>query len=101
MSEKGLLASICGFLKGLFSSSDGSSCCGNDVAEKTANDGLTGVERYIRNKAQNGQQLTGVERYVREKMSNNKPMTGVEKYTRKNANAKSLTGVERYIRSKA
>ncbi|MDT8310527.1 MAG: hypothetical protein RQ732_03680 [Methylophaga sp.] len=101
MSDKGLLASICGFFSGLFSSSDSSDCCGKDTAKKSANDGLTGVERYIRNKAQNGQQLTGVERYVREKMSNNKPMTGVEKYTRKIANAKSQTGVERYIRSKA
>lgn len=99
MSNKGLLASICSFFTGLFSSSDSSR--GHDAAKKSANDGLTGVERYIRNKAQNGQQLTGVERYVREKMSNNKPMTGVEKYTRKNANAKSQTGVERYIRSKA
>lgn len=101
MSEKGLLASICGFLKGLFSSSDDSDCCGNDAAKKSVNDGLTGVERYIRNKSQNGQQLTGVERYVREKISNNKPMTGVEKYTRKNLSAKPMTGVERYIRSKA
>lgn len=99
MSEKGLLASICGFFKGLFSSSDSSDCCGNDAATKSANDGLTGVERYIRNKAQNGEQLTGVERYVRSKMSNNKPMTGVEKYIRENANGKPVTSVERYIRS--
>ncbi len=101
MSEKGLLASICGFFKGLFSSSDSSNCCGNDAAKKSVNDGLTGVERYIRNRSQNGQQLTGVERYIRNKMSNNKPMTGVEKYISKSANGKPATGVERYIRSKA
>lgn len=102
MSEKGFLASICGFFKGLFSSSGSSDCCGNDAANKSANDGLTGVERYIRNKAQNGQNLTGVESYIRNKMSNgNKPKTGVEKYIRDNANSKPLTGVERYIRSKA
>ena len=101
MSEKGLLASICGFFKGLFSSSNSSDCCGNDAAKGSANDGLTGVERYIRNKAQNGQQLTGVESYIRNKISNNKPVTSVEKYIRKNANGKPLTGVERYIRSKA
>ncbi len=101
MSEKGLLASICGFFKGLFSSSDSSNCCGNDAAKKSVNDGLTGVERYIRNRSQNGQQLTGVERYIRNKMSNNKPITGVEKYISKSANGKPATGVERYIRSKA
>lgn len=101
MSEKGLLASICGFFKGLFSSSDSSNCCGNDAAKKSVNDGLTGVERYIRNRSQNGKQLTGVERYIRNKMSNNKPMTGVEKYISKSANGKPATGVERYIRSKA
>ncbi|MDX1573076.1 MAG: hypothetical protein R3341_03555 [Methylophaga sp.] len=101
MSDKGLLASICSFFKGLFSSSDSNDCCGKDAAKKSANDGLTGVERYIRNRAQNGQQLTGVESYVRKKMSNNKPMTGVEKYIRKNANGKPMTGVESYIRSKA
>ena len=100
MSEKGLLASICGFFKGLFSS-DSSSCCGNDASSNSASDGLTGVERYIRNKSQNGQPLTSVERYVREKLSNNKPMTSVEKYIRNQASAQPLTGVESYIRSKA
>lgn len=99
MSDKGLLASICSFFNGLFSSA-------NDNASKatetvTKGDGLTGVERYLRSKGENGGNLTGVERYVRHQLSNNKPLTGVEKYIRSNAQAKPVTGVEKYIRSKA
>lgn len=93
--NKGLLASVCGFFKSLFDSSP--------AAEKkpaAANDGLTGVERYIRNKAQNGSQLTGVEQYVRNKTTSNQPLTGVEQYVRNQSQAKSMTGVERYIQNK-
>ncbi|AFJ02827.1 hypothetical protein Q7C_1680 [Methylophaga frappieri] len=101
MSDKGLLASICSFLKGLFSASKDSDCCNDNASSKPANDGLTSVERYIRNQAQNGQSLTGVERYIRNQLSNNQPLTGVEKYIRNSAGTKPLTGVERYIRSKS
>jgi hypothetical protein len=95
--NKGLFASICGFFKGLFSS--------EPVAEskpKTApaNDGLTSVERYIRNKTENGEQLTGVEKYIRNKTTNSKPLTGVEQYVRNQSQAKPMTGVERYIQNK-
>lgn len=105
MSNKGFFASICGFFKGLFSS-DSDSCCKPEStsaasAPKKTNDGLTGVERYIRNQSQNGTKLTGVEKYVRNQLSANKPATGVEKYLRSKANSTPLTGVERYIRSKA
>ncbi|EMR14084.1 hypothetical protein MPL1_01807 [Methylophaga lonarensis MPL] len=99
MSDKGLLASICGFIKGLFSS-DKSCCDDKSTPASKDNDGLTGVERYIRNKAQSGSQLTGVEKYIRKQLSDNKPLTGVESYIRNQASAKPLTGVERYIRSK-
>jgi len=92
------------FFKGLFSS-DNDSCCKPEsktaAAPKNTNDGLTGVERYIRNQSQSGSKLTGVEKYIRNKLSANKPVTGVEKYLRSKANAAPLTGVERYIRSKA
>lgn len=100
--NKGLFASICGFFASLFSS--------NPVAEKQAeskpqsaapaNDGLTSVERYIRNKAENGDQLTGVEKYIRNKATNRKPLTGVEQYIRNQSQAKPMTGVERYIQNK-
>ena len=104
MSDKGFFASICSFFKGLFSS-DNDSCCKPEsktaAAPKNTNDGLTGVERYIRNQTQSGSKLTGVEKYIRNKLSANKPVTGVEKYLRSKANAAPLTGVERYIRSKA
>lgn len=93
--NKGLLASICGFFKSLFSSSPA-------AASKPAasNDGLTGVERYIRNKSQGGSTLTGVENYIRNKATNSKPLTGVEQYIRNQSQAKPMTGVERYIQSK-
>jgi hypothetical protein len=105
MSDKGFFASICSFFKGLFSS-DSDSCCKPESkaaapASKKANDGLTGVERYIRAQSNGGSKLTGVEKYIRNQLSSNKPMTGVEKYIRSKANAAPLTGVERYIRSKA
>jgi len=105
MSDKGFFASICSFLKGLFSS-DNDSCCQPDskVAASTsnkANDGLTGVERYIRAQSNGGSSLTGVEKYIRNQLSTNKPMTGVEKYIRSQVTVAPLTGVERYIRSKA
>ncbi len=101
MSDKGLLASICGFFKGLFSSDK--SCCDDKPAttQSKSNDGLTGVERYIRNNAQSGSQLTGVEKYIRKQLADNKPLTGVESYIRNQVGAKPLTGVERYIRSKS
>lgn len=100
MSDKGLLASICSFFKGLFSSDK--SCCDDTAAASPSKgtDGLTGVERYIRNKAQSGSQLTGVEKYIRQQLADNKPLTGVESYIRNQAGARPLTGVERYIRSK-
>ena len=93
--NKGLLASICGFFKGLFSSSPAA-----DSKPAAANDGLTGVERYIRNKSQGGSSLTGVEQYVRNQAANSKSVTGVEQYIRNQAQAKPMTGVERYIQSK-
>ncbi|MAK67935.1 MULTISPECIES: hypothetical protein [unclassified Methylophaga] len=105
MSDKGFFASICSFFKGLFSS-DNDSCCKPESkaaasAPTKANDGLTGVERYIRAQSNGGSSLTGVEKYIRNQLATNKPMTGVEKYIRSKANAAPLTGVERYIRSKA
>lgn len=106
MSDKGFFASICSFFKGLFSS-DSDSCCKPEAkaaaapTSKKANDGLTGVERYIRAQSNSGSKLTGVEKYIRSQLSSNKTMTGVEKYIRNKTNAAPLTGVERYIRSKA
>lgn len=94
--NKGLFASICGFLKGLFSSEPATAT--SKVAK--ANDGLTGVERYIRNQSQNGSALTGVEQYIRNQATSNKSVTGVEQYVRNQGQAKSMTGVERYIQSK-
>jgi hypothetical protein len=93
--NKGLLASICGFFKSLFSSSPAA-----ESKPAAANDGLTGVERYIRNKAQGGSTLTGVEQYIRNKAANSKPLTGVEQYIQNQSQAKPMTGVERYIQSK-
>ena len=106
MSNKGFFASICGFFKGLFQSDSDSFCKPESTsaassAPKKTNDGLTGVERYIRNQSQNGAKLTGVEKYIRNQLSANKPVTSVEKYIRSKANSTPLTGVERYIRSKA
>jgi hypothetical protein len=101
MSDKGLLASICSFFKGLFSADADNSKPENKAAAAAKNDGLTGVERYLRSKGENGGNLTGVERYIRNQLSNNKPLTGVEKYIRSNTQSKPVTGVEKYIRSKA
>ena len=60
--NKGLFASICGFFKSLFSSSPAA-----ESKPAASADGLTSVERYIRNKAQGGSNLTGVEKYIRNK----------------------------------
>ena len=67
----GLFSAICNFFSGKSSS---------DATESSNNDGLTGVERYIR--AQPASSLTSVERYIRAQ-----------------ADTASLTGVERYIRA--
>lgn len=101
MCEKGLFASICGFFKSLFSSEPVQQ---NESTATTSssgsNDGLTSVERYIRNKASQSSNLTGVEQYIRNKAVNTTPLTGVESYIRSKAAAKPMTGVERYIQSK-
>jgi hypothetical protein len=100
MSEKGFFASICNFFCGLFSSKSDEGQTSATVAPAAKNnDGLTGVERYIRKHA-SAQTLTGVEKYIR-KQASAKPMTGVEAYIQKQASAKPLTGVEKYIRSHA
>jgi len=57
----GLFASICNFFKGGDSSPESST---NDANTASSGDGLTGVERYIRNQA-DVKPLTGVERYIR------------------------------------
>jgi len=91
MSEKGLFASICGFFKGLFSSDSEQS------SAAATSDGLTGVERYIRNQANSTSQLTGVERYI-QNQANTPALTGVARYILNQASAPALTGVEKYIR---
>ncbi|MDT8371124.1 MAG: hypothetical protein RQ783_03910 [Gammaproteobacteria bacterium] len=97
MNEKGFFASMCDFFCGLFSSS--SSDKGSATASTANNDGLTGVERYIRNQvATTAKQLTGVEKYIRNQAAT-KPVTSVEAYIQNQAAAKPLTGVEQYIRS--
>lgn len=60
MGNKGFLASICSFFSGVFSSdSDQSSNASSN------NDGLTGVERYIRKQsASSTSGMTGVEAYI-------------------------------------
>lgn len=93
--NKGLFASICGFFKSLFSSDPATAS-----SNAAANDGLTGVERYIRNQSQSGSSLTGVEQYVRNQATSNKAVTGVEQYVRSQGQAKTMTGVERYIQTK-
>jgi hypothetical protein len=93
--NKGLFASICGFFKSLFSPSPAAQ--NKPVASA---DGLTGVERYLRNKSQGGSNLTGVEQYIRNKTTNGKPLTAVEQYVRSQSQAKPMTGVERYIQNK-
>lgn len=92
MCKKGFFASICGFFSGLFSSD-------SDQSSNTSpsNDGLTSVERYIRNQSANtSSDITSVEAYIQ---ANSKPVTTVEAYIRNNANAKPLTSVEQYIRN--
>lgn len=96
MSEKGFFASICDFFCGLFSSK--SDEAQTSAASTASSDGLTGVERYIRNQASSTPSLTGVEKYIRAQASAT-PMTGVEAYIQKQAAAQPLTGVEKYIRS--
>tara|TARA_R110001606_G_scaffold395213_1_gene567094 strand:+ start:97624 stop:97920 length:297 start_codon:yes stop_codon:yes gene_type:complete len=96
MSEKGLFATICSFFNGLFSSDIASSA--SQVSSNKNNDGLTGVERYIRNQASTSSQLTGVEAYLRSQ-SATQIITGVEAYIRNLANAQTITGVEAYIRN--
>lgn len=93
--NKGFFASLCGFFNSLFSSSPAA-----ENKSAAANDGLTGVERYIRNQAQSGSQVTGVEQYIRNQAINSKPLTGVEQYVRNQSQAKPMTGVERYIQNK-
>jgi hypothetical protein len=93
--NKGFFASLCGFFKSLFSSAPATAS-----SSAAANDGLTGVERYIRSKSQNGSELTGVEQYIRNQTTSSKPVTGVEAYIRNQTQAKPMTGVERYIQSK-
>jgi hypothetical protein len=101
MSEKGLMASICGFFKSLFSGAPAAETSAPAATESTAsNDGLTGVERYIRNKANTSSELTGVEKYIRNQANNSKPLTGVEAYIRSKSSAAPMTSVERYIQSK-
>ncbi|MDF1587568.1 MAG: hypothetical protein P1P93_00180 [Gammaproteobacteria bacterium] len=96
MNEKGFFASMCDFFCGLFSSgSDKNTAVAS--ASTASNDGLTGVERYIRNHAATAKQLTGVEKYIRNQTAL-KPVTGVEAYIQNQATAKPLTGVEKYIR---
>jgi len=90
MSEKGLFASICGFFKGLFSS--------DSEQSSAASDGLTGVERYIRNQANSSSQVTSVERYIQNQASA-PALTGVARYILNQASAPALTGVEKYIRN--
>ncbi len=108
MSEKGFFASICGFFSSLFSSepaqeSSSTSPAPAETAQPSAskqNDGLTGVERYIRRQAENAAKpMTSVERYIRNQAANAKPLTGVERYIRNKASAEKITSVERYIRN--
>jgi len=94
MSEKGLFGSICDFFKGLFSS-DSAQSTNNTSAN---NDGLTGVERYIRNQATSTSQVTGVEQYI-QNQANAPALTGVARYILNQESAPALTGVEKYIRN--
>ena len=104
MCEKGFFASVCGFFKGLFSSSSAADSAKPAApkanAQQAQGDGLTGVERYIRNRAKTCDQLTGVERYIRNQVTRRQTVTTVEQYIRNKGQAKALTGVERYIQSK-
>ena len=96
MSEKSLFASICSFFCGLFSSDNAVSA--STASSNQDNDGLTGVERYIRNQASKNNQLTGVEAYIRNQ-ANAQKVTSVEAYIRNQANAQKITSVEAYIRN--
>jgi hypothetical protein len=96
MSDKSLFASICSFFSGLFSSDNAGST--STVSASKDNDGLTGVERYIRNQASKSNQLTGVEAYIRNQATSQQT-TGVEAYIRNQANAQKVTSVEAYIRN--
>ncbi|PHS24346.1 MAG: hypothetical protein COA83_08155 [Methylophaga sp.] len=87
MDNKGFFASICSFFGGLFSSDSDQS------SNTSSNDGLTSVERYIRNQSANTS--SSVEAYIQK---NSKPVTTVEAYIRNQANAKPVTSVEQYIR---
>lgn len=98
--NNGLLASICGFFKSVFSS-EPTTAPSKAASVPAANDGLTSVERYIRNKAQSGSHLTSVEQYIRTKATSSKRITSVEQYVRNLVQAKPMTGVEKYIQSKA
>ncbi len=83
MSEKGLFASICGFFKGLFSSEAVQSSAPAPASSASSNnDGLTSVERYIRNKESVADQVTSVERYIRNKAATSEVITSVEQYIR-------------------
>jgi hypothetical protein len=95
MKQKGLFASICDFFTGLFSSEPAST----SSASASKNDGLTGVERYIRNQTNTSTQITGVEKYIQSQATNSTAATGVEQYIQNQANTQVLTGVEKYIRS--
>jgi len=95
MKQKGLLASICDFFTGLFSSDPANT----SSASVSNNDGLTGVERYIRNQADTSTQVTGVEKYIQNQAASSTAATGVEQYIRNQANTQVLTGVEKYIRN--
>jgi hypothetical protein len=97
-SNKGFFASICSFFSSLFSSAPAEKATAQAAPANT--DGLTSVERYIRNKAA-ASTLTSVEQYIRNKAANSKPLTTVELYIRSKAAAKPMTSVERYIQSKA
>ncbi len=93
MENKGFIASICSFFGGLFSSDSDQVTSSNT---SSTNDGLTGVERYIRNQAAAASSLTGVEAYIQ---AGSKPVTSVEAYIRNQTSTKPLTGVEQYIRN--
>jgi hypothetical protein len=95
MKQKGLFASICDFFTGLFSSESAST----SSASVSNNDGLTGVERYIRNQDNTSTQVTGVEKYIQSQVTNSTAATGVEQYISNQASAQVLTGVEKYIRN--
>ncbi len=98
MSDKSLFASICSFFSGLFSSDTDNAGSTSTASSNKDNDGLTGVERYIRNQASKSNQLTGVEAYIRNQATSQKT-TGVEAYIRNQATSQKTTGVEAYIRN--